>query len=87
MLQNFKHTEACIEDHDVPVLEYLQNITMVYSPEDSEKDFFELHFRFGENPFFKDETLIKRYFIKLDAEEGEVMWVTTASALRFESQF
>eukprot|EP00035_Acanthoeca_spectabilis_P040155 m.67711 g.67711 ORF g.67711 m.67711 type:complete len:401 (-) comp9876_c0_seq1:1383-2585(-) len=74
VLQNFKHTEACIEDHDVPVLEYLQNITMVYSPEDSEKDFFELHFRFGENPFFKDETLIKRYFIKLDAEEGEVMY-------------
>lgn len=77
VLQNFNHTGERVEEHDVPILEALQNITMTYSPKDSEKDYFDLNFFFGPNEYFKNKTLSKRYFIKLEAEEGELMCVTS----------
>ena len=73
VLSNYKNTDERIEEHDLPILEHLQNVTMVYSPEDADKDYFDLVFHFSPNEYFKNETLTKRYYIRLEAEEGELM--------------
>lgn len=66
-LKNHPTVEDQIEVHDVPVLEYLRDITKSYlNPEDPDKG-FKLHLHFVENPYFTNEVLVKTYHTEEDS--------------------
>lgn len=53
--------EDQIEEWDVPVLEYLSDITKSFLDESDLNKGFKLTFHFVENPYFTNETLVKEY--------------------------
>jgi len=64
-LKNHPAFEEVLEEHDEPVLEYLQDITKeVRAPGVPESQGFKLHFKFLENPFFEQTVLTKEYHVR-----------------------
>jgi nucleosome assembly protein 1-like 1 len=63
-LQNHPQMEGEIEEHDEPVMEYLQNISVSdLDPDDAQKG-FRLQFHFSENPYFENAVLSKEFHSK-----------------------
>lgn len=63
VLQNADEFQELIEEHDEPVLDYLQDIR--WEPLEEESAGFRLRFLFEQNPFFSNETLDKEYVTEL----------------------
>jgi len=55
-----------IEDHDEPVLEYLNDITVVLNQPNNSG--FTLSFHFDENPYFSNSVLTKAYILREDPD-------------------
>jgi hypothetical protein len=71
-LQRSDIVASKIEEHDIPVLEHLTDVSVVHNAEAGTG--FTLNFRFSENEFFTDEVLTKNYTIEFGAEEGALMY-------------
>uniref|UniRef100_A0A1D1ZQJ2 Nucleosome assembly protein n=1 Tax=Auxenochlorella protothecoides TaxID=3075 RepID=A0A1D1ZQJ2_AUXPR len=67
-LRNEPHLETLITERDVEVLSYLTDIYEESLSEEEEEESFTLVFKFAENPFFKNETLSKTYFMGDDED-------------------
>lgn len=59
-----------VEDHDRPVLKYLNDIKLSYEQKDKLL-VYKLDFHFNENPFFKNPVLNKTYYLKVDPDEKD----------------
>jgi nucleosome assembly protein 1-like 1 len=61
-----------IQEHDVPVLEHLTDITV--EPNAEVGTGFKLHFHFSANEFFTDAVLTKSYSIDIEPSEGALVY-------------
>lgn len=61
-----------IEQHDVPVLEHLSDIKVVYNADAGTG--FKLEFHFSPNEYFSDTVLTKTYTVDLGHEEGQLIY-------------
>uniref|UniRef100_A0A6G1S975 Nucleosome assembly protein 1-like 1 n=1 Tax=Aceria tosichella TaxID=561515 RepID=A0A6G1S975_9ACAR len=59
-----------IEDHDRPVLKYLNDIKLSYKNDDDTLSYV-LDFHFDENPYFKNSKLSKTYYLKVNPDEND----------------
>lgn len=71
--QNNQYIAEMIEEHDMPLLELLQDVTLQYLP--GGKEFgYKLFFTFAPNDYFKETVLTKTYYLDYDGEEGQIMF-------------
>jgi nucleosome assembly protein 1-like 1 len=59
-----------IEDHDRPVLKYLNDIKLHYDTKD-DLLVYRLDFHFDENPYFTNRVLNKTYYLKVNPDEKD----------------
>lgn len=69
-MANCPETSQAIEEHDLPILEHLEDIKLDYLPAPEEG--YTLEFVFRENPFFNGTSLKKTYRAQTGPDfEGE----------------
>lgn len=68
-LQSFRITAEIIQEHDEPILAYLQDIRVRLF---NEKPYgYTLEFEFAENPYFTNKVLTKTYELKTEVDEKD----------------
>lgn len=65
-LQSFRITSELIQEHDEPILSFLQDIRVVLF--DKKPYGYTLEFHFAENPYFTNKCLTKTYELKTDVD-------------------
>lgn len=65
-LQAFRITAEMIQEHDEPVLAYLQDIRV--RMHEKKPYGYTLEFEFAENPFFTNKVLTKTFELKIDVD-------------------
>lgn len=69
LLSSYNFNDS-IEDHDRPVLRYLEDIKLSFEDRD-EFLVYQLDFTFAENPYFTNKVLKKNYFLKKRPDEKD----------------
>lgn len=65
IFRNVQILDEMIEEHDVPILKTLRDVTFAFNTTEDEPG-FTLFFHFAPNEFFTDSVLTKQYFVKFD---------------------
>lgn len=68
-LQNYDVIAELIQEHDVPILEHLEDITLELKEEPNTG--FKLHFHFSANEFFTNKVLTKEYILNPNPESDK----------------
>lgn len=61
-LSNHQQIADMIQPHDIPVLEYMKDVTYKYFDDEDPSTGFTLIFHFAENPYFTNEELTKEFY-------------------------
>lgn len=68
-LQSFRITSEIIQEHDEPILSYLQDIQVKLF--DKKPYGYTLEFHFAENPYFTNKVLTKTYQLKIEVDSND----------------
>lgn len=83
-MQNHPALEEFIQKWDLPVLEYLKDITTApLDPNEMDKG-FKIAFHFAKNPYFEAEVLEKEYYTEEDSPYTQELTVTEIKATEIE---
>ncbi len=82
-LKNHQMIADMIETVDEQPLSYLQDIQAkwVEVSENSDKNGFELHFKFAENPYFEPQELVKTYYMETTEDDNDPVLCSTDATL------
>ncbi len=68
-LQSFRMTSELIQEHDEPILSFLQDMKVVLF--DKKPYGYTLEFHFAENPYFTNKVLTKTYELKTEVDQKD----------------
>jgi len=72
VMQNNSLVADSIQEHDEPALEFLRDVR--FAELEGDKHGFTLTFRFAENPYFTNTTLVKTYYMEEEELFGELIF-------------
>lgn len=65
-LQSFRITAEIIQEHDEPILAYLQDVRVILA--DQKPYGYTIEFHFADNPYFSNKVLTKKYELKTEVD-------------------
>jgi len=72
VLQNNDYVAQMIEEHDLPILQHVTDITVEYFTEPQTG--YRLHFLFSPNEYFTNNELIKTYVLSYEADDNPLLF-------------